>query len=97
MHRGGNQVGGMNAQPANGRVSAVSATETDQATDMVTGSFAIHSIAMNVLFDSGATCSFLTKSKVEDLNLRTFEKVSYTVAVPSGKLYSCDRLYKDVL
>ncbi|XP_057543813.1 uncharacterized protein LOC130823196 [Amaranthus tricolor] len=79
MHRGGNQVGEMNAQPANGRVSAVSARETDQATDVVT-----------------ATCSFLANSKVEELNLGTFEKVSCTVAVPSGKLYSCDRLYKDV-
>ena len=28
-HRGGNQVGGMNAQPANGRLSAVSAREID--------------------------------------------------------------------
>ncbi|XP_057548065.1 uncharacterized protein LOC130826500 [Amaranthus tricolor] len=57
MHRGGNHVGGINAQTASGRVSA---------------------------------------SKVEELNLGTFEQVSYTVAVPSGKLYSCDRLYKDV-
>ena len=98
MHRGGNQVGGMNAQPANGRVSAVSAREIDQATDVVTSTFAIHSMAVNVLFDLGATCSFLAKSKVKALNLGTFENVSYTVAVPSGKkkLYSCDRLYKDV-
>ncbi|XP_057543268.1 uncharacterized protein LOC130821497 [Amaranthus tricolor] len=98
MHRGGNQVGGMNAQPANGRVSAVSAREIDQATDVVTNTFANHSMAVNVLFDLGATCSFLAKSKVKALNLGTFENVSYTVAVPSGKkkLYSCDRLYKDV-
>ena len=30
------------------------------------------------------------------MNLRTFEKVSYIVAVPSGRLYNCDRLYKEV-
>ena len=77
MHRGGNQVEGMNAQPANGRVSAVSASEIDQATDVVTSTFAIHSMAVNVLFDLGATCSFLAKSKVKELNLGTFENVSY--------------------
>ncbi|XP_057520852.1 uncharacterized protein LOC130801109 [Amaranthus tricolor] len=54
MQRGGNQVGGINAQQVGGRVSAVSAREANQATDVV------------------------------------------TVAVPSGKLYNCDRLYKDV-
>ena len=91
MQCGGNQVVGINAQPVGGRVSAVSAREADQATDVVIGTFTIHSVAVNVLFDSGATCSFLAKSKVEELNLGTFEKVSYTVAVPSGKLYNCDR------
>ena len=96
MQRGGNQVEGINAQPFGGRVTAVSAREADQATDVVTGTFTIHSVAVNVLFDSGATCSFLAKSKVEELNLGTFEKVSYTVAVPLGKLYNCDRLYKEV-
>ncbi|XP_057540557.1 uncharacterized protein LOC130818405 [Amaranthus tricolor] len=39
MHRGGNQVGGNNVQPASGRVSAVSAREADQATDVVTGRY----------------------------------------------------------
>ncbi|XP_057535244.1 uncharacterized protein LOC130813428 [Amaranthus tricolor] len=52
--------------------------------------------AVNVLFDSGATCSFLAKSRVEKLNLGTFEEVSYTVSVPSGMLYNCNRLYKEV-
>ena len=96
MQRGGNQVEGINAQPFGGRVTAVSAREADQATDVVTSTFTIHSVVVNVLFDSGATCSFLAKSKVEELNLGTFEKVSYIVAVPSGRLYNCDRLYKEV-
>ena len=86
----------MNSQPAGRRVSAVNSRKAGQATDVVTDMFTIHSIAVNVLFDSCATCSFLEKSKVEILNLESFEKVSYTVVVPSGKLYSCDRLYKDV-
>ena len=51
MQRGGNQVGGMIAQPPGGRVSAVSAREVNQATDVVIGTFTIHSIAVNVLFD----------------------------------------------
>ncbi|XP_057540722.1 uncharacterized protein LOC130818575 [Amaranthus tricolor] len=37
MHRGGNQVGGNNVQPESGKVSAASAREADQATDVVTG------------------------------------------------------------
>ncbi|XP_057548077.1 uncharacterized protein LOC130826512 [Amaranthus tricolor] len=96
MQRGGNQVEVINAQPFGGRVTAVSAREADQATDVVTSTFTIHSVVVNVLFDSGATCSFLAKSKVEELNLGTSEKVSYIVAVPSGRLYNCDRLYKEV-
>ncbi|XP_057533877.1 uncharacterized protein LOC130811564 [Amaranthus tricolor] len=96
MQRRGNQVEGINAQPFGGRVTAVSAREADQATDVVTSTFTIHSVVVNVLFDSGATCSFLAKSKVEELNLGTFEKVSYIVVVPSGRLYNCDRLYKEV-
>ena len=63
---------------------------------MVTSTFIIHSIAVNVLFDSGATCSFIAKSRVEELNLETFKRVPYTVAIPSGKFYRCDRLYKGV-
>ena len=86
----------MDAPLGGGRVSAVSAREANQATDVVTGTFTIYSIAVNVLFDSGATCSFLAKSRVEKLNLGTFEEVSYTVSVPSGMLYNCNRLYKEV-
>ena len=86
----------MKTQPDGGRVFAVSSREADQATDLFTSTFTIHSIVVNVLFDSGATCSFLAKSKVEELILEIFKKVSYTVAVPSGKLYSFNRLYKDV-
>ena len=96
MQHGGNQVGGVNARPIGGRVSAVNAREADHATDVVTSTFTIHFVAVNVPFDSGATCSFLAKSKVEELNLGTFENFSYIVVVPSGRLYDCDRLYKEV-
>ena len=50
MQRGGNQVGGINAQQVGGRVSAVSAREANQATDVVTGTFTICSVAVNVYF-----------------------------------------------
>ena len=88
MQRGGNQVEGINAQPFDGRVTAVSAREADQETDAVTCTFTIHSVAVNVRFDSGVTCSFLAKSNVEELNLGTFEKNSYILAVPSRRLYN---------
>ena len=84
MPRGGNQVEGKNVPLVSGRVSAVSSREADQATNVVTGTFTVHSIAINVLFDSGATCSFLATSKVEEFNSRTFETVSYTVVIPSA-------------
>ena len=95
-NRGGNVGGRMNAPPVGGRVSKISAREADQATDVVTGTFTIHSIDVNVLFYSGATCSFLVKSKVQELHLGTFEEVSYMVSVPSRMLYNCSRLYKEV-
>ena len=50
-----------------------------------------------MLFDLGATCSFLSKSRIEDLELGYFEHVSYTVVVPSGKLYHCNKIFENVL
>ena len=44
MQRVGNQRGGINAQPAGVRVSAISSRDVDQATEVITGTFTIHSI-----------------------------------------------------
>ncbi|XP_057545825.1 uncharacterized protein LOC130824823 [Amaranthus tricolor] len=96
LQRAGNRHAGTNVQTAGGRVSAISSREAEKVADVVTSTFIIHSIAVNVLFDSGATCSFIAKSRVEELNLETFKRVPYTVAIPSGKFYRCDRLYKGV-
>ena len=58
--------------------------EADQVADVVTGTFIVLSVYVNVLFDLGASCSFFAKSRVNDLELGDFEHVSYIVAVPAG-------------
>ena len=57
----------MNVQSVGRRVSAVSSREVDQLANVIAGSFNIHVIFVNVLFDSDATCSFLARSGMEGL------------------------------
>ena len=64
---------------------------------MVIGTFKINSVPVKVLFDIGATCSFISKSKVEQLNLKNAESVSYVVVVPSGESYTCNTLYRNII
>lgn len=54
-----------NAAVARGRLNHVNAEEAQDAPDVVLGTFLVNSVPATVLFDSGATHSFVTKKIVE--------------------------------
>jgi len=50
---------------------------------------------VNVLFDSGATHSFISAKLIETLGLDPTQKSSLlTVMLPNGKTVSCEELYE---
>jgi hypothetical protein len=53
------------ANAARGRLNHVSAEEPEEATDVILGTFLINSVHAKVLFDSGASHSFVTEQFVE--------------------------------
>ena len=80
----------------NERLTAVSFREAAEASDVVTGTFCINSKPIKVLFDYGASYSFVSKSKIADLGLEEAERTSYSVSIPSGETFHCDLLFYDI-
>jgi predicted aspartyl protease len=76
---GGHQASG---QPGRGQVNHITAEQAHQASDVVLGMFPINSCYGPVLFDSGASHSFVSKKFVEKHHLKT-EGMSRAMAVQS--------------
>ncbi|XP_021733279.1 uncharacterized protein LOC110700090 [Chenopodium quinoa] len=70
--------------------------QAKSANDVVIGVFFISSFPVKVLFDSGASHSFISKEVVGSLRLESRESVSLDVSIPSGKVRSCSRLFFNV-
>ncbi|XP_019184628.1 PREDICTED: uncharacterized protein LOC109179580 [Ipomoea nil] len=64
--------------------------------DVMTGTFLVQSIPTLVLFDSGASNSFVSSELVKKLGLTDCVKVKLSVKVASGEVKSCNRLFKNV-
>ncbi|XP_021750370.1 uncharacterized protein LOC110716043 [Chenopodium quinoa] len=79
---------------APGRLSVMSKGEAERSSNVVTGTFSIHSVSVKALFDSGATYSFISTSVVRKLNLSESSHVNMSVSLPTGKLVHCNRLFK---
>ncbi|XP_074299739.1 uncharacterized protein LOC141630895 [Silene latifolia] len=63
---------------------------------VVTGTFLVNSKPTFVLFNSGATHSFISREHVRALNLTAYDRVVDSVIVPSGESMPCDRIYTSV-
>jgi len=75
--------------PAQGRVNHVTAESAAKAPNVVIGTFMVNSHPATVLFDTGATHSFITKSYVEQHSLFTTPLKKYLlVSSPGGELRS---------
>ncbi|XP_021757319.1 uncharacterized protein LOC110722351 [Chenopodium quinoa] len=79
-----------------GRVFVMSSGEAEIANNVVFGVFLISSLPVKVLFDSGASHSFISKRVVGSLRLECPESVSLDVSIPSKEVSSCSKLFKSV-
>ena len=67
--------------------------EAEDAPNVVTGAFSLLTQLIDVLFDSGATHSFISVKLVETLGLIPTRKSSLlSVTLPNGKTVSCEEL-----
>ncbi|XP_021763679.1 uncharacterized protein LOC110728328 [Chenopodium quinoa] len=79
-----------------GRVFVMNSRQAESANDVVIGVFFISSFLVKVLFDSGASHSFISKKVVGSLRLESPESVSLDVSILSGEVRSCSRLFLSV-
>ena len=70
--------------------------EAEDAPNVLTGTFSILTQPVDVLFDSGATHSFIFVKLVESLGLASTNKFSLlSLILPNGKTVMYEDLYKD--
>ena len=70
--------------------------EAKDAPNVVTGTFSVQAQPVEILFDSGATCSFISTKLVETLGLvPTHTPSLLSVILPNGKIVKCKELYDD--
>ena len=65
---------------------------------MITSTFSINSIPVKVLFDSGATYSFVSTEILQKLLpiLKTVETIDIPIVIPSGRVIRCSKGYVGV-
>ncbi|XP_021767541.1 uncharacterized protein LOC110731935 [Chenopodium quinoa] len=79
-----------------GRVFVMNSREAATSSDVVIGNFFICSMSTKVLFNSGASHSFISRSLVDRLKLESPVFFSLDIAIPSGKVVSCTKMHHGV-
>lgn len=93
-----------NAKPGNGagnsqgkgRIYAMNSREAEATSDVVAGTFSINYVSAKVLFDSGASHSFIARTLVSSLGLSGAESISVDFVLPSGESLHCTKLFRNV-
>lgn len=88
------QNGKQNVKPA-GRVNVMSREELEDMGNVVTGILPILTHPAYVLFDSGASLSFVSMVFVKKLKFSEPETCSLPIALATGEIIACKVLYKD--
>ncbi|XP_021770656.1 uncharacterized protein LOC110734818 [Chenopodium quinoa] len=72
--------------------------EANAVRDVITGAFSINSILVKVLFDSGATYSFISKNILPKLLHcpKTIDDIDIPIELLTGGVVHCARIYKDI-
>ncbi|XP_021752496.1 uncharacterized protein LOC110718003 [Chenopodium quinoa] len=72
--------------------------EANASRDVNTGTFSINLVLVLVLFDSGATYSFISKDILPTLLHcpKTVDNIDIPIELPTGGIVHCTRIYKDV-
>ena len=83
--------------PTLGRAYVISKKEAAISGTVVTGTLFLNSKPFCVLFDSGATHSFISTHAALQLTLKTHEeRVNYRISLPNGQVIACPILYRRV-
>ncbi|XP_031120625.1 uncharacterized protein LOC116023756 [Ipomoea triloba] len=91
----GKQVIGESSTGNQGRIYVVNSAQA-QAGDAVTGTFFINSVLGLVLFDTGATHSFISSTFADRLNLRPTIELDLNVKTASGIVVTCRYGYENI-
>ncbi|XP_019104314.1 uncharacterized protein LOC109134712 [Beta vulgaris subsp. vulgaris] len=79
-----------------GQVHVMNHTEANTKGNVVTGTFSIHSMSVYVLFDSGASHSFVSEPLVKKLGLENSKTCDIDIFIPFGVIITCNNLYPNV-
>ncbi|GAV58585.1 RVP_2 domain-containing protein [Cephalotus follicularis] len=92
---GGQGGNGAQQQRAPARRYAMTADEMENPNDVVIGTFPVCSKAADILFDTGATHSFVSLSFAQCINTPSQElEIGLVVEKPSGNTLGADKVYK---
>ena len=80
-----------------GKLFMVDKQQAEENVHVVNGTFLVNDVLSFVLFDSGATHSFVSRSHAVTLGLTNFTEISERLVLPSGETISCVRVYPDVM
>ena len=73
--------------PTHGRLTHLTVEDTQNAPDVVYGMFLVHGSKATVLFDSGATCSYMSTKFAQEHNLPiTPQRVPIDTSSPLGNI-----------
>ncbi|XP_074278476.1 uncharacterized protein LOC141602065 [Silene latifolia] len=79
-----------------GRIFLMSRAEAEAHPDIVTGTFLIFEVPCLVLFDTGASLSFISMKLSDKLPLQSSLGESTDISLPSGDIFSCSNIYSNV-
>jgi len=85
-----------NGAKSSGKLFTMGKEAAENNGHVVTGTFLVNSTPSFVLFDSGATNSFVSCDHIKTLGLTQFSIISDVVDIPSGETVLCKRLYRNV-
>lgn len=82
--------------PQAGRVFMMQKEEAEADDTVITGTFPVNSVPAYVLFDSGASHSFISTAFSRSLNAKPCSEFSaMSVTIPNGKSILCDVMYRN--
>ncbi|XP_074271192.1 uncharacterized protein LOC141595117 [Silene latifolia] len=79
-----------------GRIFVMSRAEAEAHPDVITGMFTVSDIPSYILFDTGASLSFISASFAKKAALVSHSAETTPISLPSGEVVSCSTVFKDV-
>ena len=74
----------------------ISRQEAETFSYVIAGTFSINSVLVKVLFDSGATYSFISVDALGKLGLKEPETIEVPIVIPTGSIVKCTKIHRDV-